>query len=116
MTNQTVNPAMPGDSSEPKHVRVPLTQLPNAKEGDCFTVAKIDTASGMAILTPEGETPEVDDEKSLDADKPEVSTDDDSEEESTKPEMDTKTLLGPMDGLKNYLVQKSMDAPKNSGR
>ena len=114
MINQTVNPAEPGPDA-PKHIKVPLSQLPDAKEGDCYTVASIDTSSGMATLMPES-SPEVEaampdaDEKDAEASPAE------EDEESDKPNLNTKTLLGPMDGLKNYLVQKSMDVPKNASR
>lgn len=114
MINQTVNPAEPG-ADAPKHIKVPLTQLPDAKEGDTFTVASIDTSSGMATLMPEA-SPEVEAAMPDADEKEEAASPAEEADESGKPSMDTKTLLGPMDGLKNYLVQKSMDVPKNASR
>lgn len=100
-----VKPAMP--AKQP--IKVAMASLPpGTKEGDMLelTVKSIDPVSNMVELAPEGE--EKDEPK-------DTVTDDGEEEKSEGPAMDTKTLLGPMDGFKNYLVQKSQDVPKNQG-
>lgn len=107
------NPPMGDAPMKPgkQPMKVPMASLPpGTKEGDSLelTVKSIDPVSNMVELAPEGEE--------MDA-EPKDSVTDDGEEEKTGegPSMDTKTLLGPMDGLKNYLVQKSQDVPKNQG-
>jgi len=99
MTNQA-----PG---APKQIKISLADLPpGTGEGDSLTVkvTNVNQATGVAFLS---------------ADSPQPSQSE--PEEDTQPEnesnpKDTSVLLGPMDGLKNYLVKKSMDAPSNSGR
>lgn len=103
------NPPMGDAPMKPgkQPMKVPMASLPpGTKEGDSLelTVKSIDPVSNMVELAPEGEEMEP---------KDSVTDDGEHEAESGEPSMDTKTLLGPMDGLKNYLVQKSQDVPKN---
>lgn len=90
-------------------IKVSVASLPNAKEGDVvqLRVTGTDPTTDMVMLEPVHDemTPPTD---SVEGEEP--------AEESAGPSMDTKTLLGPMSGLKNYLVQKSQDVPKNQGR
>lgn len=100
-----VKPAMP--VKQP--IKISMASLPpGTKEGDMveLTVESVDPGTNMAVMSHEGEK----------TDEPKDTVSDNGEEESpASPSMDTKTLLGPMDGLKNYLVQKSQDVPKNQG-
>lgn len=89
-------------------IKVSASSLPpGSKEGDTIQlrVKGTDPTTDMILLEPV-----------QDAMAPQDSVEGEPDEEgSTSPTMDTKTLLGPMDGLKNYLVQKSQDVPKNQG-
>lgn len=104
------NPPM-GDMKPVKQpIKISMASLPpGTKEGDMveLTVESVDPATNMAVMSHEGDA---------EAEPKDTVTDDGDEEKSETPSMDTKTLLGPMDGLKNYLVQKSQDVPKNQGR
>lgn len=93
-------------------IKVSVASLPNAKEGDMIQmrVTGTDPTTDMLMLEP------VMDHAMQEPDSVEGEPDGEHEAESGEPSMDTKTLLGPMDGLKNYLVQKSQDVPKNQGR
>lgn len=105
------NPPMGDMPAKPvkQPMKVSMADLPpGTKEGDTveLVVKKVDPVSNMVELAPEGEA---------DAEPTDSVTDDAADDEPTAPSMDTKTLLGPMSGLKNYLVQKSQDVPKNQG-
>lgn len=92
-------------------IKVSAASLPpGAKEGDMLQlrIKGTDPTTDMVLLEPVH-----DEEESQPMDSVEGEPEGD---EPTAPSMDTKTLLGPMSGLKNYLVQKSQDVPKNQGR
>lgn len=107
------NPPMGDMPAKPvkQPMKVSMADLPpGTKEGDTveMVVKKVDPVSNMVELAHEGEEPEVEPTDSV--------TEEEDGDEPSAPSMDTKTLLGPMSGLKNYLVQKSQDVPKNQGR
>lgn len=104
------NPPMGDAPAKPvkQPIKIAMGSLPpGTKEGDTLelTVKTVDPVSNMVELTHEGDAEELTDSVTEESDG----------EESSAPSMDTKTLLGPMSGLKNYLVQKSQDVPKNQG-
>lgn len=90
-------------------IKVSVASLPHAKEGDVIQlrVTGMDPTTDMLMLEPAVDTAT----EHTDS----VTDDGEHEAEGGEPTMDTKTLLGPMNGLKNYLVQKSQDVPKNQG-
>lgn len=105
---------MPSNDMPAKPVKQPIkiamgSLPPGTKEGDTLelTVKAVDPVSNMVELTHEGDAAGAEPTDSV--------TEESDGEEPSAPSMDTKTLLGPMSGLKNYLVQKSQDVPKNQG-
>lgn len=114
MTNDNPNTS-PGAASSTKQVKISLAMLPaGTKEGDSLSlkVTSVDQATGTAYCMADV-APAIG-EHEMEGGEP--TGEPPANEESDDAPMDTKTLLGPMDGLKNYLVQKSMDVPKNQGR